>query len=346
MKRSPLQVWMLAMVALALASTVQAQTTYRLEAIGPDPTPFGFYYGNDMNDKGEVVGGLYGTFTGWVWHEGTFTPIPALPDSADGRSEAFGIGDHGQAVGFSAGRPYLWYRGRIRDTGAFPTFFAAATDINKFGVILGSVFRYTSLEFQPFLQIGPFFHALDALPGDTSAQGFRINERGVVIGSSATPTTQRAVIWKRGRIQQLALLPGAHDAFARGINDRNEVSGEIRFGDGSDSVAVIWRDDGEIVQLPSLFTGPFSRARANSINNRGQAVGVCGGINDTVAVLWENGTVYDLNDLIRADDPLRPFVRVVGPVVINNRGQVLVTGTDSRLSFASRPYRLTPSGHL
>jgi probable HAF family extracellular repeat protein len=343
MKRSRLQAWMLAMAALALASAAHAQKTYRLEQIGPDPTPYGFHYANDMNDKGDVVGGVYGTFTGWIWHEGTLTPIPALPGSTDGRSEAFGLNDRGQVVGFSAGRPYLWHRGHLRDTGAFPGLFAGGMDINERGVFLGAVSGFSSLQFQPFLQFGPLVRALDALPGDTYALAYRINERGVVMGSSGT----RAVIWKRGRIQQLGLLPGASDSIAGGINERNDVSGEIRFNGGSDSVAVIWRDDGEIVQLPSLFTGAFSRARAVSINDRGQLVGdnqsSDGG---TAAVLWQNGMVYDLNDLIRADDPLRPFVRVISTLVINNRGQILVTGTDSRLSVGQLPYRLTPSGHL
>src|SRR5581483_11301920 len=92
MKRSGLK-WMIVTTALALASAAHGQTTYRLEQIGPDPTQSStpFYYGNDMNDKGEVVGGVYGSFTGWLWQEGKITPIPALLGSTDGRSEALGI---------------------------------------------------------------------------------------------------------------------------------------------------------------------------------------------------------------------------------------------------------------
>ena len=57
--------------------------------------------------------------------------------------------------------------------------------------------------------------------------------------------------------------------------------------------------------------------------------------------------LYDLHDLIRADDPLRPFVTLGPPIVINNRGQILVTGKDSRIGpFGQIPYRLVPSGHL
>jgi probable HAF family extracellular repeat protein len=337
---------MLAMVALALASAAVAQTTYRLEQIGPDPTPTGFYYGNDMNDRGEVVGGVYGTFTGWLWKDGTLTPIPALPGSTDGRSEALGINNRTQVVGTSAGRPYVWQRGHLRDTGAFPGANAGAIDINSLGVILGSVSGVSSLMSQPFLQLGSLTRTLDALPGDTLAFGVRINELGSVCGNSGTPTTQRAVIWEWGRIRALGLLPGAYDSIARAINNRNEVAGEMRFNGGSDTTAVIW-SHGQIHELPKLFVGPFSRAYATGINDRGQAVGVnTGGSGGAVAALWQNEMIYDLNDLIRADDPLRPFVTVEQPLVINNRGQILVTGVDSRFAFGQIPYRLVPSGHL
>lgn len=347
MKSSHVDTWMLAMVALALAVAAPAQTTYRLEQIGPNPTPSGFYYAEDMNDHGDVVGGVYGSFTGWLWKDGKLTPIPALPTSTDGRSSAAGINNRTQVVGSSAGRPYLWYRGHLRDTGAFPSATAAATDINTLGVILGSVSGVSGLISQPFLQIGSFTQRLDALPGDTLALGFRINELGSVCGNSGTLTTQRAVIWEWGRIRDLGLLPGAYDSYAHAINNRNEVAGQMRVNGGLESVAVVW-SDGRIHELPQFFTGPFSQSYASGINDRGQAVG---GNSDRsgnfIAALWQNGMLYDLHDLIRADDPLRPFVTLGPPIVINNRGQILVTGKDSRIGpFGQIPYRLVPSGHL
>jgi len=336
----------LATVTLALAAAAPAQTTYRLEQIGPNPSPSGFYYASDMNDHGDVVGGVYGTFTGWLWKDGKLTPIPALPGSTDGRSDAAGINNRTQVVGASAGRPYLWHRGHLQDTGAFPGAYAYATDINTLGVILGSVFGVSNLAYQPFLQIGSLTQKLDALPGDTLALGIRINELGSVCGISGTPTTQRAVIWEWGRIRELGLLPGADGSGARAINNRNDVAGYVRFNGGSESVAVVW-SDGRINELPRVFTGPFSGANATGINDRGQEVGVnTGGNGGFIAALWQDGTIYDLNDLIRADDPLRPFVTLGPPLVINNRGQILVTGTDSRLPSLQIPYRLVPSGHL
>jgi probable HAF family extracellular repeat protein len=337
---------MLSMVALALTATASAQTTYRLEQIGPNPTPYGFYSASDMNERGEVVGGVYGTFTGWLWQDGKITPIPALPASTDGRSYAEGINNRTQVVGSSAGRPYVWSRGQLRDTGAFPGSAAEAMDINTLGVILGDVSGVAGIISQPFLQIGSFTQRLAPLPGDTLAVGIHINELGTACGNSGTLTTQRAVIWEWGRVRDLGLLPGAYDSNASAINNRNEVAGEMRFNDCSESAAVVW-SHGEIHELPKVFTGPYSRAYPGGINDRGQVVGVnLSRTGEIVATLWQNGMLYDLNDLIRAEDPLKPFVTVGRPLAINNRGQILVTGKDSRFSFSQIPYRLVPSGHL
>lgn len=46
---------------------------------------------------------------------------------------------------------------------------------------------------------------------------------------------------------------------------------------------------------------------ANGINNFGTVVGSLydGSANRATALVWQHGGVYDLNDLIRVDDPLR-----------------------------------------
>ncbi len=52
-----------------------------------------------------------------------------------------------------------------------------------------------------------------------------------------------------------------------------------------------------------------------------------------------DGVVYNLNDLISADDPLRASVRLWQAVMINNRGQILTLGT------GNKNYLLTPTDH-
>ena len=54
------------------------------------------------------------------------------------------------------------------------------------------------------------------------------------------------------------------------------------------------------------------------INNRERAVGTEEGSQSLVAVLSRDGGVFNLNELIRADDPLKPFVNLTRGWVINN----------------------------
>jgi probable HAF family extracellular repeat protein len=50
------------------------------------------------------------------------------------------------------------------------------------------------------------------------------------------------------------------------------------------------------------------------------------------AFLWDGTRMQDLTARIDPADPLQPFVRLVGGVDINDRGQILANGIDSRTS--------------
>ncbi|HKU88419.1 MAG TPA: hypothetical protein VJP84_01405 [Steroidobacteraceae bacterium] len=50
----------------------------------------------------------------------------------------------------------------------------------------------------------------------------------------------------------------------------------------------------------------------------------------SIATVWDNGQVADLNTLIHPDDPLRAFVSLTTATLINDRGEIAARGTDSR----------------
>jgi probable HAF family extracellular repeat protein len=90
------------------------------------------------------------------------------------------------------------------------------------------------------------------------------------------------------------------------------------------------------------FGGTISQA--NDINASGQVTGYAylagnGGVRH--AFLWRNdGTkMQDLNALIDATDPLKPFITLTSGTYINNLGDILADGTDSRTGV-SAPYLL------
>jgi hypothetical protein len=62
---------------------------------------------------------------------------------------------------------------------------------------------------------------------------------------------------------------------------------------------------------------------------------------DAHAFLWDGTTLHDLNALIHPADPLQPFVTLFKGVDINDLGQILAQGFDSR-SGESHAYVVSP----
>jgi hypothetical protein len=63
----------------------------------------------------------------------------------------------------------------------------------------------------------------------------------------------------------------------------------------------------------------------------------------THAVLWEGDLVHDLNELIDPADPLRPYVTLLYGQKINESGQILATGFDSRDGSQHTKFLVTPA---
>jgi hypothetical protein len=92
-------------------------------------------------------------------------------------------------------------------------------------------------------------------------------------------------------------------------------------------------------------------APLTAINDRGVAIGSTSTIRgesvEEIPTVWRNGQAADLNTLICSGDPLQPYVRLAptqqgaAALLINNRGQILATGYDSRSPWGSY-FLLTP----
>jgi hypothetical protein len=50
----------------------------------------------------------------------------------------------------------------------------------------------------------------------------------------------------------------------------------------------------------------------------------------STATLWWGNHVVELDALVRAEDPLKPFVHLLFGEQINDRGDIVATGLDSR----------------
>jgi probable HAF family extracellular repeat protein len=151
-------------------------------------------------------------------------------------------------------------------------------------------------------------------------------------GRSVPVETGAAVIWMDGQPIDLGVAPGFAGSRGNAINDRGQVVGVLEGGQ-SGTRAFIW-DGGNMTALPPLRDMPFHAAL--DINNKGDIVGVAESPHLFFPVLWHEGVAIDLNTLIDENDPLRPFVLLESARLINNRGQIIATGSD--FTF----YLLTP----
>jgi hypothetical protein len=59
---------------------------------------------------------------------------------------------------------------------------------------------------------------------------------------------------------------------------------------------------------------------------------------DVVSWIWEEGTLYPLNALIDPSDPLKPYLQIRTPLSINDQGQILAVGYDTRVLGNACPF--------
>ncbi len=188
---------------------------------------------------------------------------------------------------------------------------------------------------------------LGTLPGGNSSKAFGISDTGLVVGGSASPFGNRAVLWSRGSIQNLGTLPGDMTSEAFAISNNGSVVGYL----------VAWAVYGISVDVVERDAKPFrlpgaTVTRALGLNEQGDVVGSSGsGLGDTGsglrarAVLWSSGKApQDLNTLV----PVPTGVVLLEAVGINGRGQILVLGGDEKNAHgfhegSSRVFLLTPN---
>jgi probable HAF family extracellular repeat protein len=327
-------------------------------------SPNGLITGNSQNGKLDpLLAGLPETHA-VLWRQRTITDLGTL-----GGYESFGnaVNSHGEVVGgatnstpdqcstfylflygSTAGtqtRAFLWRNGKMRDLGTLGGPDAIASVINERGDVAGSAYLNSPPNclsglptFHPFLWRHGKMRDLGTFGGTQTAGVTGLNDRGEVAGGVTGPgdQTEVAFLWNGTKLIKLS-SPGQ----AEWINNRGQVVGE-----GAPNVcggspvpgdhAFLW-NDGKYTDL-GVLRG-MDRSDAVWINDRNQIVGFSGTCNGSpVAILWENGSIADLNTLIRQDGTLR----LVFANNINDRGEIAGIGTLPNGDV--RAYVLVPRG--
>jgi len=225
-----------------------------------------------VNNGGQVAGWAYDA-VGTYGRQRAFLKNPGeamqdLGTLGGDQSRAYGINDAGQVVGYAQDglgnvRPFLKSPGQAMEdlAGQSDNPYGEARGINSAGQVVGHSYKLVE-----------------------TPEGWLVHGN------------ERAFLKSPGQpLENLGTL-GGDLSFAYAINDAGQVVGNAKNGAGVNLAFL--KNPGELMQAlqtPAPYIGSF----AWSFNRRGQIVGSVSlsGAPWSHAVLWDQGIMYDLNDL-------------------------------------------------
>lgn len=255
-----------------------------------------------INDRGQVIGMADTTDDHWhpfLWQNGKMRDLGTLGTEG---TWVYDINDRGQVIGDGHTRggdehAFLWEAGQMRDLGTLGGVEKShASDINNRGQTVGEADTNKSDRYAD-----PYAHAFlwqsgkmqDLGPrGSPESEAVAINDRGQVVGWSATKTRGTyPFLWQEGVMRVMSAR-----GEATAINDRGQIVGYSLVS----GHAFVWQG-GKALDLGTLG-GNSSWPIA--INERGQVTGDSRIGRDDAdgqpiehAFLWQKGKIRDLGTL-------------------------------------------------
>lgn len=292
-------------------------------------------------------------------------------------SYAYGINDLGQVVGWSynanrQGHAFLWQNSNnLTDLGTLPNKETSiAIAINDAGEVIGSSSSPGEFELAFSWKNGTIGQ-LSTLPGGQEASAaYDINNTGEIVGYANAASRSHAVLWNDNNITDLGGLDN-NASVALGINEKGESVGYSYYVTTNGSTgthAVLWKKKDTITDLTPQASSSgalrinkkgtvlidaypdyllrkgeiteLGNIEALDLNDKEKVVGYKFNSNfDSIAVLWEEGTITDLNDLL----PPNSGWQLSTASAINNNGQIAGYGyhNGQARAFLLTPVRVT-----
>jgi probable HAF family extracellular repeat protein len=326
----------------------------------------------DINESGQITGqgqNPGGQPRAFLWEGGEMKDL-GVPTGGN-LSRARGINDSGDVVGewrilvnrqqrFKA---FLYEDGQMKDLNSLVPASSGwnllgAQAINDSSQIVGT--GTISGQTHAFLYENGTITDLGVPLGDPFNEAWGINDFGDVVGESGGSEAGQAFLYANGTVDKFGVLldHSVHpNSEAMNLNDSGQVVGwtytPVASQDPPQGRAFLYDKSNEnggarIASLDPLPGDLYSRAR--DIGESGLVVGWSR--NDTgtsqeeqfSAVLWEDGQVRDLNDLI----PAGSGWQLTDAYAINESGQIVGTGfEDGQLrAFLLTPDTTPPKLHL
>jgi len=302
-----------------------APSGYTVTAI-PVPDGYQTVLGYTINAKSTVVGFASGTdpSTGqpvdrpMLFQKGKFKLLGG--DGATGA--ALDINNRGHIVGFttpstpSESHPAMLTTSEATDLGSLGGNMGWAYAINGNDQIVGYSAIDAGGSVHGFLWDEGELSDLGGLAEGGMSIASDINDKGLIVGVATTGTGSgpfdpgaRAVLWDGGDIADLGTLGDGDLSVAIVVNSGGQIAGTSNTAPGqtygsSGMQAFLW-EEGEMTALP-LPKGSTA-CLVGDINKQGWVTGSCSvpGADsvfaDSIAVIWIDGEIIDLNSLTKGD---------------------------------------------
>ena len=256
--------------------------------------------------------------------------------------------------------PFLWQNGVMTPLATLGGRNGVANTINNRGQAAGAAENTTvdpacpapqKMQSKPVVWQNGRVQELPTADGDPDGVALAINDNGQIAGASGTcasfnPQTYinvqplHALLWQNGKPTDLGSLGGTGHGFgifALGLNNQGQVVGTSDLPGDAAFHAFLWSQSKGMQDLGTL-AGDVSSS-AIGINDAGVVVGTSLDASSNLrAMVWQNGTMTDLNTLIPADATLSLMLACS----INAHGQIIGLAMQKGTTDL-HGYLLTPS---